>query len=334
MNFSYLKKATSTILVITALMTAGSAAAQNYRLPGQHTAQSEDLLANQTKVKPNTLITPSVNYLDIEQEVVVPEGELYEYGWKSNMVNCYKGMEVANRAIIDVRNFHMPHPGYLTSPYGWRERFQRMHRGVDIHINMGDTIRAAFDGKVRITKYEAAGYGYYVVLRHYNQLETVYGHLSKFLVKNDQYVKAGDPIALGGNTGRSTGPHLHFETRYMGYAINPAAIFDFANQTTHTDTYTFDKKTYELPRNFSPAANAEYAAQYNKANPRTNSTSAKSDNKAKKESASANQYVTVKNGDSLSKIASRNHTTVDKLCKLNGVTTKTNIKPGQKLKVK
>ena len=148
----------------------------------------------------------------------------------------------------------MPHPGYVTSPYGYRRRFRRMHKGIDLKANTGDTVRAAFDGKVRITKYERKGYGYYVVIRHTNDLETVYGHLSKFLVEPDTYVRAGDPIALAGNTGRSTGSHLHFETRYMGYAINPAAIFDFANQTTHTDTYTFDKNTYQKARNFSPEA--------------------------------------------------------------------------------
>ena len=121
----------------------------------------------------------------------------------------------------------MPCDGYVTSPYGYRRRFRRMHKGIDLKVQTGDTVYAAFNGKVRLTKYERRGYGYYVVIRHENELETVYGHLSKFLVEPDQYVKAGDPIALGGNTGRSFGSHLHFETRFMGYAINPSAIFDF-----------------------------------------------------------------------------------------------------------
>lgn len=315
-----------TVLLFTALAAAGlSVSAQNFRLPGQHTEQSQNLLANQTTSKPNTLVMPSVNYLEFEEEDE-PEGDLYEVGWNSGFVNCYANVDVPDRMEIDVRKFSMPHPGYMTSPYGYRKRFKRMHKGVDIHINTGDTIRAAFDGRVRLTRYEAKGYGYYVVLRHYNDLETVYGHLSKFLVEPDQYVKAGDPIALGGNTGRSTGPHLHFETRYMGYAINPAAIFDFANQTTHTDYYTFDKNTYQLARNFSPEANAAYAVEYNKANPRkpaAKTTSGKASSKT----------VTVKKGDSLAKIAARNHTTVSKLCKLNGMTTKSTIVPGQKLRV-
>ncbi|MDE6395644.1 MAG: LysM peptidoglycan-binding domain-containing protein, partial [Muribaculaceae bacterium] len=123
-------------------------------------------------------------------------------------------------------------------------------------------------------------------------------------------------------------PHLHFETRYMGYAINPMAIFDFANQTTHTDTYTFTKNTYQNARNYSPEANATYAAAYAKANPRKPYTASNSSSKG------GNKYTTVKKGDSLSKIASRNGTTVGKLCSLNGLKTSSKLQPGQKLRVK
>lgn len=319
------------VALLACLAAATPVTAQNpaeqttYRLPGQHTAQSQNLLAAQTAVKPNVHVLPSIDYLNYEEEAE-PEGDLYDIGWTSGHVNCYNGVTVPQTATIDVRNFHMPHPGYLSSPYGYRPRFRRMHKGVDIHLNMGDTIRAAFDGRVRITNYEAKGYGKYVVLRHYNDLETVYGHMSKFLVNNGDYVKAGDPIGLGGNTGRSTGPHLHFETRYMGYAINPAAIFDFANQTTHTDYYTFDKNTYQNARNFSPEANAEYAAKYTAANPRR-ATSTKT-------AATSSRTVKVKKGDSLSRIASRNGTTVSKLCKLNGLKTTSKLQPGQTIRVR
>lgn len=305
------------------------AEAQNYRLPGQHTEQSENLLARQSSTRPNVLVAPSIDYFNYEEESE-PEEDLYDLGWNSGRVNCYSGASVPQTVEIDVRNFSMPHPGYLTSPYGYRKRFKRMHKGVDICVNIGDTVRAAFDGRVRITNYEARGYGNYVVARHYNDLETVYGHMSKILVKEGEYVKAGQAIGLAGNTGRSTGPHLHFETRYMGYAINPAAIFDFANQTTHTDTYTFDKNTYQDARNYSPEANAEYAKVYSKNNPRKPYT--KSSDKSGKSSGS--KYTTVKKGDSLSKIASRNGTTVSKLCSLNGIKSSAKIKPGQKLRVR
>lgn len=274
----------------------------------------------------------TTKYLEeLFEEEEEPELDIYTEGWDSQAVNCYNAAQVPQTAVIDVTNFAMPHPGYITSPYGYRRRFRRMHKGVDLKLNIGDTVRAAFDGKVRIVRNQGArkGYGMYVVIRHPNQLETVYGHLSKWLVEPDQYVKAGDPIALGGNTGRSTGPHLHFETRYMGYAINPCAIFDFANQTTHTDTYTFDKNTYQNARNFSPAANSEYAKEYLKKNPAKPYVR----NSAPKSKSSTASYR-VRKGDTLSKIASRNGTTVAKLCRLNGIKTTTKLSVGQRLKLR
>lgn len=161
-------------------------------------------------------------------------------------------MEIPTVKDIDVSTYVPPVPGAITSNYGYRPRFRRVHRGTDLRLSIGDTVVSAFDGKVRLTKYEGRGYGYYVVIRHDNGMETVYGHLSKFLVKPNQRVKAGEPIALGGNTGRSTGPHLHFETRFMGLPINPAAIIDFENGVPHKDIFTFDHKTYKQSQKYGP----------------------------------------------------------------------------------
>ena len=229
--------------------------------------------------------------------------------------------------VIDVSEFAMPCPGYVTSPYGYRPRFRREHKGIDLKLQIGDTVYAAFNGRVRLTNFERKGYGHYVILRHTNGLETVYGHLSKILVKPDQDVKVGEPIALGGNTGRSFGAHLLFETRYMGLPINPAAIFDFANQTVHTDTYTFDKRTYKKARNFDPAANTEYARQYQATHPTRNVASASG-------SRSKSSSYTIRRGDTLSRIASRNGVTVRQLCKLNGLTTKSKLRPGKKIRLR
>ena len=111
--------------------------------------------------------------------------------------------------------------------------------GTDLKVTVGEPIHAAFSGKVRVVAYQAGGYGQVIVIRHNNGLETVYGHLSRQFAKVGQYVKAGEVIGLGGNTGHSTGPHLHFETRFLGIAINPAEIIDFQNKVTHMDTYIF-----------------------------------------------------------------------------------------------
>ena len=127
----------------------------------------------------------------------------------------------------------------VTSNFGYRKSFKRMHKGIDVKVYIGDTIYAAFDGQVRAANIDPNGYGKYVVIRHYNGFETVYGHMSKQLVKANDFVQAGEPIGLGGNTGRSTGSHLHFEVRFLGAAIDPAEIFDFKEQKLKKFIYIF-----------------------------------------------------------------------------------------------
>ncbi len=203
------------------------------------------MLAKQSRIKDQIRLEEAQKYAQDLYGESEPEPDIYTEGWESDRVNPYKDAQVPYSKRIDVRRYCLPVKGnFVTSPYGYRARFKRTHKGVDLRAAIGDTVRAAFSGRVRLTKYERGGYGFYVILRHENGLETVYGHLSRFLVKPNQYVRVGQPIALSGNTGRSTGPHLHFETRFMGYAINPSAIFDFANRVTVTDSYTFTKDTY------------------------------------------------------------------------------------------
>ncbi len=292
--------------------------AQDYRLPASHASEHRDLIAEQQTIGDQIKVEDTELFLDnLFREEEEPELDIYTEGWDSQSVNCYKNAVVPQTRDIDVSKYAMPCPGHITSPYGWRRRFRRMHKGIDLKVQTGDTIYAAFDGKVRLTKYQRRGYGYYIVMRHTNELETVYAHLSKFLVEPDQYVKAGDPIGLGGNTGRSFGSHLHFETRFMGYAINPSAIFDFKNQTTHTDTYTFDKDTYKYARNYEPDTR-QYT--YKKV--------------ADGPSKSSSKTYRIRRGDSLSKIAARNGVTVKQLCRLNGLKTTSKLKIGQKIRLR
>ena len=293
--------------------------------PAVHQAEHTDLIAAQLNIGNQIKVDDTEAFFgNLFPEEEEPEGDIFTEGWDSGAVNCYAGMTVPDEMTISLKNYRMPTaPTYVTSPYGYRRRFRRMHKGIDLKVQIGDTIYAAFDGKVRIVRNQGRrkGFGLYVVIRHNNQLETVYGHLSKFLVEPNDYVKAGDPIALGGNTGHSTGPHLHFETRYMGYAINPAAIFDFANNVTHTDTYTFTKNTYMNARDYSPGA-AAYAQAAAGSQPVA---------KAGRSSAS---YYTIRRGDTLSRIASRHGTTVRNLCRLNGLSTSSKLSIGKKIRLR
>jgi len=159
---------------------------------------------------------------------IVPADELYASSWDTRWVNPFRSKNIPfpDSFRVDCSSFVCPVGKRLkiNSDYGIRRRW--MHRGIDLDLNLGDTVRAAFSGKVRIKNFERGGYGNYLVIRHPNGLETVYGHLSGFLVSENQIVLAGQPIGLGGSTGRSTGPHLHFETRFLGEAFNPHEIIN------------------------------------------------------------------------------------------------------------
>lgn len=126
--------------------------------------------------------------------------------------------------------YSLPRSGIVTSHYGWRDG--RMHKGIDIDLKRGDPVVAAFDGKVRVAK-NSGGFGNVVIIMHPNGLETVYAHLSKIKVKPGQVILSGQPIGLGGSTGRSSGPHLHFEIRYKGQALNPENIVSLNESKTH-----------------------------------------------------------------------------------------------------
>lgn len=322
--------------------------AQNLQSASTYSKMHSDLLAKQNRVKDQIRVQEAQKYAADLYEECEPEPDIYTEGWESNLVNCYKDANVPNTKVLDVRHYVMPIKGnYVTSHYGYRPQFGRTHKGIDLRAAIGDTVYSAFSGRVRLTRFERGGYGFYVIVRHENGLETVYGHLSRFLVKPDQYVKAGQPIALSGNTGRSTGPHLHFETRFMGYAINPEAIFDFANRCTHTDSYTFSKSNYTKARDYAPSK--RYAAAKKSVAPAEEKEAAKKnsrDNKKDQQSVTASTRKStkesrddsrstykVREGDNLTKIAAANNMTVAQLKKLNGLTND-NVTTGKVLRIK
>ena len=265
---------------------------------------SQDLIARQAPIDKKL---KTVDSLALQKQIRAEQSEypalsLYP-NWNNQYVHAYGNAIIPDTYTIDLTGFHMPTPSTkITSPFG--PRWRRMHNGLDLKVNIGDTIVAAFDGKVRIVKYERRGYGKYVVIRHDNGLETVYGHLSKQLVEENQLVKAGEVIGLGGNTGRSTGSHLHFETRFLGIAINPIYIFDFPKQDIVADTYTFRKAKGVKRAGSHDTQVADGTIRYHK----------------------------VKSGDTLSRIAKLRGVSVSTLCKLNRIKPTTTLRIGQVLR--
>jgi len=255
---------------------------------------------------------------------------LYQH-WSDTKVNPY-GMNIQdlpNGFAIDCSGYYPPCLGYVTSTFG--QRHHGFHNGIDLKVNVGDTIRAAFNGRVRVRRYNRGGYGYFLVLRHQKGLETVYGHLSKFLVGPDQEVRAGDPIALGGSTGHSTGPHLHFETRILGNPINPSKLFSFeAYVPLRNIYYVFKNETFE--------ERIRYSGRYYVGGGTYDGSGASSKNDGNSNSNNTDKYsnvdfYTVRKGDNVTKIASKNHLSISRLCKLNNIKTSARIKPGQRLRL-
>ena len=290
----------------------------------------QDLLARQAPIdkKMKAVDSVALQRLIYIENYDSPAEDLYD-DWSNQYAHRETAMPDTFR--ITLKDFCMPTPSrVITSNFG--ARWGRQHKGLDIKVYIGDTIRAAFSGKVRVVRYEGRGYGKYVVIRHYNGLETIYGHMSKQLVVEDQEVRAGDPIGLGGNTGRSTGSHLHFETRLCGVALNPALMFDFRNQDVVDDYYIYRKSTYNRESaaatrlrgvqgngGYTPAdvlgedvelATAAPAASY----------------------AQETRFHKVKKGETLFSIAKRRGTTVDRIMKLNHLKKGSQLRAGQILK--
>lgn len=204
----------------------------------------------------------------------------------------------------------MPLKGQLKVNSRFTMRNFRYHYGTDIDLKTGDTVRAVFDGIVRVVNYDAGGYGHYVVVRHYNGLETLYGHLNLSLVKTKKFIKAGEPLGLGGSTGRSTGPHLHFETRFQGNPFNPEIIFTFDRNKVRACDFRLYPRYFSYV-NFS--ANKKVISSYLK---------------------SAALYHTVTKGDTVASLSIRYGVPVSRICELNGISTSAALKPGNKIRVK
>ena len=221
--------------------------------------------------------------------------------------------------VDSLDQYHCPFQGTIHPRGKFGVRRGRRHQGVDIPLKTGDPVYATFTGKVRMSKYFGA-FGNLIVIRHDNGIETFYAHLSKRNVEVGDWVNAGDVIGLGGSTGRSTGPHLHFETRYNGFAFDPQWLIDFENGLLRHRLFVLKKKYFNIYSNYEQDFEDEM----------------KNEEDDKKEDAEreAMRWYTIKSGDTLGRIAINNGTTVSELCRLNGISKTTTLKIGRKIRVR
>jgi LysM repeat protein len=224
---------------------------------------------------------------------------LMSIGWNTQQIFAFSHMSadsIQDTVLVLTsadHSFHMPVEGKFL------RGFMYTHKGLDIRQNMGDTVNAAFDGVVRYAKYNRGGFGNLVILRHYNGLETYYGHLSKIKVKVNQVVKAGDIVGLAGSTGRSRGPHLHFEIRYKDVPIDPHRVVDYDNGKLISNTFPVTKKVF-YPNDYDVNA----------------------------------VYHKIRSGDTLGLLARKYHTTVKEICAMNNIKQNTTLKIGRVLRVR
>jgi len=271
-----------------------------------------------------TVNTSAIAYDDVDSLLMFPSHDLYgTWDTASCHPNLFEQQFPGDSAIVYLLDdwncgFTMPYTGVLTSEFGWRHR--RPHYGTDIGLHTGDTVVAAFDGKVRIARF-IGGYGNVVIIRHNNGLETVYAHLSKILVQPEEAVVSGMQIGLGGNTGHSYGSHLHFEIRYLGKAIDTEDLVDYQKNELKNNSFVIYKSDFGAKYDLRSIHAHQVTSRSHAAPASYKTTSGKG------------KVVVVRNGDTLDKIARRNHTTIAVLCKKNGISRTKVLRLGQKLKV-
>lgn len=273
---------------------------------------------------------------------VSSHSEVFNRYWSEDSPNPYK-MELKDLSddisiwVVDtLKEFHCPFQEKVYSPFGYRHG--RRHMGVDLPLRTGTPVKAAFSGKVRMSKYYK-GFGNLVVIRHESGLETFYAHLSKRMVSPGDWVSAGQTIGLGGSTGRSTGAHLHFETRYCGFAFDPQWLIDFENGILRHRLFILKKRFLDAGSKYIPESDEEdylimqadssyYAARAAEEAVKEKEAAAKAAELAKA------QYYKIRPGDTLGSIAVKYHTTVKKLCALNGISTRTTLRVGRSIRVR
>lgn len=252
------------------------------------------------------------------------DSEVFSDHWNTTATHAYTDVELSSLPeatpilLVDsLESYHYPYIGRITSRYGPRRG--RAHQGLDISLKTGDPIYATFDGKVRFSK-AAGNYGNLIIIRHNNGLETYYAHLSQRDVEVGDWVVAGQQIGLGGSTGRSTGPHLHFEVRYKGQSFDPERLIDFQTGNLRRAELLLKRRHFSIYAKYEQDFDAEVEVEKIE--------------EAERKAAAAVQYHTVRSGDMLGTIARKYGTTVTRICQLNGIKSTSILRIGQRLRVR
>ena len=262
----------------------------------------------------------------VRNRAVAKDSTIFEKYWDTSSLFPYQSVDMSSMpqsVVIDLidstKSYHYPYKGAVNPRGKYGPRRGRRHQGVDLPLKTGDSVYATFCGRVRISKY-VRGYGNLIIIRHDNGLETYYGHLSERLVEPGTWVEAGHVIGLGGSTGRSTGPHLHFETRYYGQAFDPERLIDFKNGTLCRETFLLKRSFFSIYSNAGQDFEDEIA----------------NEEQDKKEAAekAAMRYHKIRSGDTLGALAIKYGTTVSNICRLNGIKSTTILRIGRTLRVR
>lgn len=239
-------------------------------------------------------------YVNTDSLVISPE---FSEPVSINFYEAYKNKKRSDKPGY-LSQFLIPgKKGYIISPFG--PRTGRMHYGTDIKMGKGDTVVAVNDGYISRAGW-GTGFGNIVVVRHKNNIETYYAHLSKFLKKSGEWVAKGEVIGLAGSTGRARWPHLHFEMHENGRAFDPELVYDFEHYKLREETKNLETLV-ALHRTLKPQGYS-----HNMAVP---------------------EYYKVRPGDSLWVIARRFKTSINEICRLNKIAENGVLKVGQPLKM-
>jgi murein DD-endopeptidase MepM/ murein hydrolase activator NlpD len=258
-------------------------------------------------------------------ELLIKEHPAFNRYWQTeevwgNETHTVLPIDTVLQLTIDKEQSHFSWYGNIAWGFVWR--WGRMHKGLDSDLKMGDTVRASFNGIVRYSSFNEGGYGNAVVIRHFSGIETLYGHFSSLIAESGQFVMAGEPIGLGGSTGRSTGPHLHFETRLFSSPFDPEKIFDKnSNMVLKDSVIRISKSDFYFSEN----------TNYKNSIKETEETPRNSKNKHRKNKQRGKRIHTVKSGESLSSIARKYNTSVAKLKKINKLKNINKLDANQKL---